>query len=656
MPNGTDTPPNTTDGNPFSLIAYVLFRVRNALEDMEDGSRPPRWVRIGRAARYRSDALGGILSGAVDVMAETFSFLAEVTLDLEELLYQADALAALGQVALRFFRAVGEPAFSQGINTLLGTAAEDINQVLSQVGNTASAVDRYLGLVPSPEDVRGIGHELYRLLCIVQPPFPRNPLSNQIDLGNNDLVDPDQQVRVMEAGKVRLLAWAYDHGIHARGLGPGEMGRRELFRFGVRRLYMTGALPASARLRWSSEVDPLYEISFSNPTSAVDVTELFDLLRIHGYLPTAPASIDRAVQLALMRFQAINQIPVTGEVDNDTINRLINLDYQGKNLRRARPNDPSRVFPWEMGTMQRAVAGELTLVNPGADRWEDEGLSLVLPTTAGRYPYYLAAIASDPPPSGSSRRGWLNEPVSSTSAVGSFVALHSRASNRLVSETQSTQAQMGLGRFDGDIWTEGDSAHGIYFWAARHVEPWRAGRTGEPGSGALFNGAPVTAGTISRMYQWIPLPGWLYPVGSSTTPDGTGNWDLYVSASVLQRSLFRDRANAAQIPDQGRIALEVYGNDVFTAQTASLRSGAALERSETEFFPNAAFAAAANLPPVTDVDRARLWVLRRTDPVLVPATGAAALCLVAEGYHRSAYDTDAYFDDFRVTYEWRRRP
>ena len=84
MANGNETPPSTTDKNPFSLLAYVLFKVRHALEDREDADRPPRWVRIARGAQYKQEALGSIVSGAVNGMAETLSYMVELTLDLGE--------------------------------------------------------------------------------------------------------------------------------------------------------------------------------------------------------------------------------------------------------------------------------------------------------------------------------------------------------------------------------------------------------------------------------------------------------------------------------------------------------------------------------------------------------------------------------------------
>ena len=36
-------------------------------------------------------------------------------------------------------------------------------------------------------------------------------------------------------------------------------------------------------------------------------------------------------------FQKLNDIPVSGKLDNPTLNRLLHLDYDAKNLKRAKP-------------------------------------------------------------------------------------------------------------------------------------------------------------------------------------------------------------------------------------------------------------------------------------------------------------------------------
>lgn len=649
MANGNDSPYTTNEFNPFANIANVLFEVRHAIEDREDADRPPRWVRIARGAEYKADALGSLVSSAVNGMAEAVSFLAELTLDLEELLYQTDAAKAIAEVVLRMVSAMsGE--FGAAVTQLIGAeSASSLTNITSAVSGVSGQIEGYLDYIPEPEDVRGLGHELYRLLCIVQKRFPRNP-DGTVDTDHADLTGNDHLVQ-SDCGKVRLMAWAYDHGVTARGLGPDEAAEEELKRFGMRRLPQTAGnadLPQRSRMVWESGEDKveIFNVAFIGQANNQDIVELVRLLKAHGYndpaMPGTETTITTEIRRNLMKFQAINELPITGEVDNDTINRLMNLDFARANLRRAKPYDANYDWPWgpEPTDQPVPVSGTLRLINPGADTFAEEGLTLV---PRAPHPYYEIPVA----PLGQlpadvnrwpEKQGWLSD----ASSTPRFVALRSRERNR---DTQTTP-----GRFVGGKFSEGEAARGgRFFFSARHTEPWRDARTGTPGSDALFGGGQPAANSRSRMYQWIPLPDRLKP-GTQTAP-GPGNWKLYFYASALQRSLFTDRGGNGY-PDQGRIMLELYGTDVFTSGTVSVRNESlAKARAVTEPFPDhAATTAALSL---AEVDRKRLWTLRETPRVEVTPDTVAVL-LVAEGIYQSAFDIDAYFDDFRVYYVWEK--
>ncbi|MCA9701531.1 MAG: hypothetical protein KC431_28685, partial [Myxococcales bacterium] len=347
--------------------------------------------------------------------------------------------------------------------------------------------------------------------------------------------------------------------------------------------------------------------------------------------------ISDQIRQNLMLFQAINELPIHGEVDNHTINRLMNLDFARKNLKRAKPFDPAFVPPWGNNPTPRPVWGDLLLVNPGAERWLDEAVSLQLRTP---HPYYTVPLspAGILPPSVNNwpkQQGWLSDPGTGTRG---FVALRSRARN----------LDDGVpGRFVGGKWSEGEAASGgSFFFAARHTEPWKDGRTGTP-TEPIFPDQP-NAGAITRMYQWVPLPSWLDIGVNGNKPDGTANWELYVFATVLQRSLFTDRG-ASGFPDRGLIRLEGYGADGFASTVSVREANKAKGAVATELFPDHATTTAALA--IDEVDRKRQWYLRKTEPLKVTAD-MTALCLVAEGVHQSAWDTDAYFDDFRIGYYW----
>lgn len=654
-----DVQPSTTDGNPFSLLAYVLFKVRHSLEDIEQAGRPPRWVRIGRGAEFKDDTLGSIVGQAVNGMAESLSFMAELTLDLEELLYQTDAAKAMAEVMLRLIQAATDENFQNGIETLVGaTTLGELGNAMSQINGAATEVEKYLDYIPEPEDVRGLGHELYRMLCIVQHDFPRKPSDNSIDSTDPGLLGKDH-VNMDESGKVRLCAWAYAHGVTAKGLGQDEANEKELFHFGMRRLFKSATnneLPRFAGMTWTRGEDTaeIYDVDFDpadNDKKAKDIQELIDLLIQHGYnTPAMDANGDKIsdqVRHNLMSFQTINELPVTGEIDNATINRLMNLDFARKNLRRAKPFDPAIAPPWvgpnpppqPPPPPPKPIAGTLQLINPGAEHYVAEALSLQMRTP---HPYYVVPLspAGILPPNLNNwprKQGWLADPSTGTRG---FVALRSRARNLVDGQP---------GRFVGGKWSEGEAASGgAYFFAARHVEPWRDGRTGTPAE-PIFEGQP-SPGAVTRMYQWVPLPDWLDPADDTKKPDGTPGWELYIFATALQRSLFTDRGNSG-FPDRGLIRIETYAADGFSSTVTVREAAKAKASATTELFPDHGTTTAALT--IDEVDRKRQWYLRRTPNIKVTAD-IKAVCFVVEGVHQSAWDTDAYFDDFHLGYFWKK--
>jgi hypothetical protein len=666
----TDQVPDTQDGNPFSLIAYVLFKVRHALEDPEQANKPPRWIRISRGSPYKGDLpLGPIVKGAVNGMAEALSYMVELTLDIEELLYQTDAAKAMAEVMLRLVQAASDQDFQDGIEALVGTdSLGELGSAMNAINNAAQDVEQYLDYIPDPEDVRGMGHELYRLLAIVQPPPPRTA-TNTIDISDSGLKGTEH-LDVDECGKIRLCAWAYEEGVTARGLGPNEGNSKELFRLGSRRLYKTTSnvdLPQKAEHTWSAGEDRVRVFSFdfasTDEKKQFDIKELIELLEAHDYKNSPsmrpspglfPDTITENIRQNLMKFQAINELPITGEVDNETLNRLNNLDYGRKNLRRAKPYDASFAFPWPQPQTQppppKPVSDDLEIINPGADNYSHEGLGLQKHAQHPRKYYVVPTRPADMNPSDVNNwpkgRGWLRD--ESVGTVPGFVALYSRGLNP--SDDAAT------GRLEGGRFSEGEAASGSkFFWAARHTEPWLPGRTGTPGPDALFGGTQPTPGSISRMFQWIPMPTWLDPNIAANHPDNSGGWELYVFASVLQRSLFTDRNRVTNLPDQGRIVLELYGSDVFQSTTSS--RGVTLGAIDVPWYPE--HQNQTGDMPVTDVDRSRLWVPQKTGLLKVPvdadpAKQVRALCLVVEGKHQSAYDIDAYFDALRVGYLWKK--
>ncbi|MEX1367811.1 MAG: hypothetical protein AB1Z98_32080 [Nannocystaceae bacterium] len=646
------TEPVPVASNPFSLIAFVLFKVRYSLEEY-DGQRPPRWVRISRGRQFQGEVISDVVSGAVLGLSESTTYMADLTVRIEELLIQTDAAKAIAEVTLDFIEAASSPEFAAAVGVLVGPDfSPQVTNALDDINTAAQNIEGYLDYIPEPEDVRQLGHELYQLLCIVQRDFPRQT-DGSIDPAAPELTGTDH-VDLEATGKIRLCAWAYGRRVRARGLGPTRL-TVDVDAFGTRRLFSGGTLPTDSDGRWEGPEDTItiFDRDFDGPND-VDLEELVELLGAHGYVdpavPSSPTSITAELERLLLQFQFINELPLSGEVDDHTINRLMNYDFARKNLRRAKPFDADADWPWgtdPVSPPDPVVSGrELPLVNPGADDFEDEGITPVPRTPYSYYEVRTAGAIGDPGnlPLG---RGW----VADSGGLLAFVALRSR--NRNV----GGEAE---GRYDGGIWSEGEAADGRYFWSARHVEPWKGGRTGAPEEGALFGSFGAvgpSAGLQSRMFQWVPVPASVFTSPFPSVPPGS-TARLYVVASVLQRSLYRDRGSAG-LPDQGRIRIEAYTNgfyDPVTGNALSPRDLAQAAASEqTAWFPDHGTTAVAL--SLDEVDRKRVWFLRKTEPMdLTGIANISALCLVAEGLHQSAFDTDAYFDDFRVEYYWRIVP
>lgn len=660
-----DIEPNPGRGA-FSWFAYVLFHMRNSLEEVEPG-RLPRWARIARGGEQvgSSGELGQYIGTGVDAILEAFPAMLEAALDLEEVLFQADAASALGQSIFDALSAAFDAEVTAAVQRVLppGPATDEVVQIMQAISTGAATASDILDFVPAPEDVWIIGHQLYRMLCIHQRPFPRDG-NGDIDTNAPELTGTEH-LDVAATGKVRLCTWAYRHSMLVRHVDEGAIDdQREHvknFSLGSRRLH-TGTLATRASMLYEAPIDNVrvFDFDFVTPSNnnrpnanlpedawTVDIAELIELLQQRDYgtgtggTPdiTGATTITIAVREALMQFQAINELEVTGEVDNSTINRLFNLDFERKNVRRAKPYDSAYPFPWLPGS-PFVLAKRIEVVNAGADDYEDESITLLRKGT--RYAYYPVRVLADIGNADwTKNQGWISD--DSVGLTRGFVAMQTRLINP---DAGTEEFPSATGRFDGGRWSEGDSATGRFFWAARHTEPWRAGRTGTPDPAEqLFPGPAPTPGAVSRMYQWIPLDN----LPPATPPPGAGlvrkMW-----CSVLQRSLFSDRGMNG-LPDQGRVRLEFYDGAV---DTRRVRPGSALAAAVLPAFPDHTdmpFIPNPDNHSIDEIDGRRVWFYRRTGLIEIPLTATMA-CLVVEGIHQSAWDIDGYFDDFRVGFCW----
>lgn len=634
-----------TGTNPFQLLAFVLFKVRQSLEEVPP-RRAPRWVRIVRAHESQSsigvigDAVGTVIGGFMSAM----SVVVRLTLELKGLLVQTDAAKALVEVTADLVAAVVSKEFQDGVNALIGKppASDD---PLSSVGEAIEKIKGYLGYIPDPDDIDGIGHELYRLLCVVQWALPTKIEGGKVVVDETKIGERVvDHIDIDQTGKLRLMQWAFKKKWNVRMLGTKDnrgKDSREIQLLGVRRLWQTTSdkLPKrSAQVRTQDDMeDTIFDFSFdappTDPNATTDLQDVHNVLEALGYVD--PAITDKNtfsdnLSKRLRVFQKINGLPVTGRLDNETLARLMNMDFEHQNLLLAKPFDPNV----DLAGLDAAQADAFKLVNGDADEPEAEGIEVK--TSPAGYPYYTAGVLllgaeSATLPKGA---GWISEP--DPGVAPGFVALKSRAMKKNLDPKTAHRVE----RYEGDADSEGEASSGAFFFAARHVEPWKAGRNGLPGADALKKELGV-ADARARLYQWLKIDHLL-----AIKPDGV---DLVITATANVRTLYKPE-EARLVSDQARIGLEAYKDDVFKGPGSRRSLAKAAANLYSQWYPKD-----DDIRVDADESLRRkskyTWISRYVKRFVVP-DGSKAVAVVLEGRHQSGYDTDAFFDTVRVRWEF----
>jgi len=661
--------------NPFQLLAYVFYKVRQSLEE-DDPRRAPRWVRIIRAreAQGSADIIGKGVKKAIEGILLAFAHVAELVLDIQELLVQTDAAKALLEVSADLLTAVTSQEFINGVEGLMGQEASSSNPLGSVSGFFQTIKDK-AQFIPEPDDVRCVGHELFRLLCVVQRPLPilLGEGTVVVNEAGTELTGGDH-IDIHGTGKLRLFQWAYALKYTVHGLGPKDKPESlsvPVSRLGVRRLWSTQnadpfALRSKATRPFGEEFDTIFELSFredsnsqpqedkslapSKPTDTAsalrdasdrplasrDLAELSLILDSLGYKPASGqakevASFSSDLQRRLREFQYVNRLPVTGRLDNATLNRLFNLDFGGQNLCRAKPHDPDVLQDKSLDAYE---AGIFTLVNGDADHPEEE--KVAIETTPVGYSYYTPGVDLANYTKG--HRGWIRD------TDGAFVGLRSRAANKQVSLANSDSAD----RFDGGAFSEGEASSGNYFFAARHSAPWLAGRTGAPEDGR----EQPAHGSQTALYQWVDLQA----VKSLVKPGHI----LRVHATVNIRTAYKPVVEAGKVEaegqqpagclvsDQGRLVVETFNADDSQA-SAARHEKPSKDATSSDWTPKDDEIRA----DINDHDlrRRSQYMWKRISVEKVIASDAVAMTLVLEARHQAGWDTDVYFDTAAVTWE-----
>lgn len=664
VPNPTGAA--TAQGNLLEPFAWALFQIRVALDEAPSG-RSPRWVRIARGREIGSDLpTAKVITKAVEVLVDFIAALHGLALALEDLLLTIDPGKALIELLLEMGKAATAPELGAALSTLLDEP--DIAAEFAKANNALREPDTFLDYIPEPGDVAAIGRQIFELLCV--DPFPGEGAAG-----------------VPFTGRVRLLAWAYGLPVAVR-VTPlkGPSTSVPVAKAGLRsRELRARDEPKLCLGTWPVTGTPNKEMFALNVGEGEDLDEVVTLLDALGY--TAPAVskgqtfVTGPLTVRLQVFQHLNDLPVSGHLDPDTLFRLLNLDLAQRNIARARPYDPARwaviapappphqdvitvvqierVFVPHVMPEAPLDHGSIALVNPDADHYQDEGIGLkVYPgkvRTGQRVPcdYYLCAApageveATFPP---RVERGWIQhradddwlfqEKERRPPALGCcFVGMQSR-------KLSGKDAKS----FEGGAYSEGEAflpgKDGVsFFFSAREVEPWIAGRTGDPGGDRLFRDPKWPLGSVSGMYQWAPLGDVVEKTGK--------NQRLYIQAMCARRSLYKERG-VGRLPDQGRIVLGLVRTGAIPAE---LGYGARFKASYL-----GAWAWSGWWPQELQADlegsgtlyqRGSEWIQIATPGILVTG-GYSGIFVGLYGKHNANLDTDAYFDDVRVRW-WRER-
>lgn len=659
-PDTSPLPPGAAKVSPFQLLAYILFRVRHSLEDPGQGGKPPRWVRVARGNVAKDGFIGKGVSAVVKGFVESLTYMVKLTLDIQELLIQTDAAKALVETSADLVKAVVSDDFRHGVAVMLGGSATDdpLGGAAHDVDAAMDKVKDILGYIPDPDDVYVLGRELYRMLAIVQEPAQPPP---------GPPLQPGDEVQVPPTGKVRLMQWAYEDSVTLRDLGPRNNPRSDTLpvtRLGTRRLSQV------TNDKLPKESGGIYHDNFVNQDDSVfqfyydaretdankqvqDLVELHDALIKLGYADPPVTDDDKKTFSAktgqlLSKFQMVNSLPVTGALDNDTLNRLYHLDFRAWNVRRALPFDPAKVPPQVITDIQSGIlplSSYFKLINPGADTPQEEGVDFVQHPSAPFYQYYQVGVVASRADKG--HKGWVRDFEADDSP--GFVALRSRNFHEDV--TNRTP-----GSFDGGDISEGEAQGGGYFFAARFTEPWRAGRNGQPGAGALATNVPKS-GTRSWIYQWIDL---------SQIPNRdkakAASYDLRLTASVWVRALYQEAPDGTFTADRGRIFIESYPElgtvrdpDLVKLSPDPEKPGSGDRSAWSRQYPQPSEVKLAKKEPAVTTKEKHYWVQLVTAQLTVAANAGAAL-VVLEGMHADNWDTDAYFDTVEVRWEFVKKP
>ena len=317
----------TTHPNPFQALALLFKALADALETAKAAGQPPRWVRIARVREFckpvapEDAAIGGAVATAAGFLVTGIATIQKFTLKAWDILEQADSATALFEVSAETLKKIGDPDFYNAMADVIGQPHQ-ANSPLATVGSVIGEIEKIVNHVPTPEDLQVIGLQIYRMLVIEQ-------LSNVVPSQTTDT-----HVDIAKTGKLRLVQWSLSKEFEPLELA-GTNSARKLQTFGARRL-IAGAVADSPRKSTGiytaspGHQEKVFEFGFAGTGAASDLDDVKGILTELKYYTTAPAAgsaFDDELTKKLRQFQKINLLPITGLLDNATLNQMLNLDY-----------------------------------------------------------------------------------------------------------------------------------------------------------------------------------------------------------------------------------------------------------------------------------------------------------------------------------------
>ena len=324
--------------NPFAPIATLMRSMPSSLEATKSGSTVPRYVRIAKLRNYlkpvkaEDEKVAKAMASSVGYFITAMAYVMKYSLKLQDLTEQVDAGKAMLETSLDLVETVTNRDFLASIALLeddvigSGMDVAAVQKAMAPVNEGLDAARRIIELVTEPQDLDVIGQHLYRMLVIEWVDAPTTP---------TELAAETAPIDIAKTGKLRLLLWALGKPYAPLDGGAGSDVAGGVSVLGLRRLRRGATTQAVSSVGTWKDPSPggtevnIFECAFKDATAGADIRELQAVLKAFGYPLTGAVDgiYDEPTALGVGQFQHLNDLPVTGAVDEATVNQLMHLRY-----------------------------------------------------------------------------------------------------------------------------------------------------------------------------------------------------------------------------------------------------------------------------------------------------------------------------------------